>query len=188
MSALLTPSEGEAMLALANEYERGLKKMLASGYEEFGAEVIENHRLVINALRASAQVATDKPSAGELLPCPFCGGKAVDRREVDGFPMIYCDGDDCFGPQTTARTFEDALLQWNTRHAPPANEGVLQGMTVALDEIIQRTINPTPTTMSDRRVLDWVNGKARGLYTTLSAALSQPQANAQGAASAEAKP
>lgn len=32
----------------------------------------------------------------DLLPCPFCGGAAVDRREIDGFSMIYCNGDECF--------------------------------------------------------------------------------------------
>lgn len=55
-----------------------------------------------------------------LLPCPFCGGDAVDRREIDGFPMIYCDGEECFGPQTTAKTFQDAVVQWNTRAALPS--------------------------------------------------------------------
>lgn len=65
--------------------------------------------------------APTRPSSGtEPLPCPFCGSKAVDRREIDGFPMIYCNGDDCFGPQTTAKSFDDALVQWNTR-APPAS-------------------------------------------------------------------
>lgn len=53
----------------------------------------------------------------KLLPCPFCGSDAVDRRKIDGFPMIYCSGEDCFGPQTTAKSFEDALVQWNTRAA-----------------------------------------------------------------------
>jgi Restriction alleviation protein Lar len=63
---------------------------------------------------------TDSPTAlaDELKPCPFCGAKAVDRREIDGFPMIYCDGDECFGPQTSAKTFQDALIQWNTRLPP----------------------------------------------------------------------
>jgi len=59
--------------------------------------------------------AAETGGAVELLACPFCGGEAVDRREIDGFPMIYCDGEECFGPQTTARTFQDALVQWNTR-------------------------------------------------------------------------
>ena len=57
----------------------------------------------------------------KLLPCPFCGGEAVDRREIDGFPMIYCDGEECFGPQTTAKTFQDAVVQWNTRLSAQAD-------------------------------------------------------------------
>ena len=49
----------------------------------------------------------------DLLPCPFCGGEAVNRG--DGLPMIYCDGEECMGPQTTAGTTQDAIVQWNTR-------------------------------------------------------------------------
>jgi hypothetical protein len=41
-------------LELADEYERGLAKMEASGHEEF-AEVIPKHKMIIAALRAEAE-------------------------------------------------------------------------------------------------------------------------------------
>lgn len=37
--------------ALADEYQRGLDKMIASGYEEF-QDTIPRHKMVITALRA----------------------------------------------------------------------------------------------------------------------------------------
>jgi hypothetical protein len=39
---------------LADEYEAGLQKMVASGYEEFGPDVQRKHRMVIDALRYQA--------------------------------------------------------------------------------------------------------------------------------------
>ena len=44
-------TEIETRLKLADEYERGLKKMEASGHEEW-ADTIAKHRVVIAALRA----------------------------------------------------------------------------------------------------------------------------------------
>jgi hypothetical protein len=72
------------------------------------------------------------PETSVLLPCPFCGGEAVDRREIDGFPMIYCAGHDCLGPQTSARTFQDALVQWNARD-DSASEAALADLRTSLD-------------------------------------------------------
>lgn len=40
--------------ALADEYQRGLNKMIASGYEEFGPDIQRQHKMVITALRAYA--------------------------------------------------------------------------------------------------------------------------------------
>lgn len=40
--------------ALADEYQAGLDKMIASGYEEFGPDVQRRHKMVITALRAYA--------------------------------------------------------------------------------------------------------------------------------------
>lgn len=82
------------------------------------------------------------PGTSALLPCPFCGSKAVDRREVDGFPMIYCSGDECFGLQTTARDFEDAVVQWNTRagaaQAPAVKMPEWRDYAETIDEYIRK--------------------------------------------------
>lgn len=47
------PSPAE-FAALADAYQLGLDKMIASGYEEFGPKVQRDHKMVITALRAYA--------------------------------------------------------------------------------------------------------------------------------------
>jgi len=42
--------------ALAAEYEAGLIKMTASGYEKFGMDMQRRHRMVIAALRTAASL------------------------------------------------------------------------------------------------------------------------------------
>jgi hypothetical protein len=71
-------------------------------------------------------------------------------------------------------------------YASPTDAGMreraLQQAGLALDEIIQRTVNPAPTNMSDRRVLDWVNGKARAAHHTVNATLTLPSTDGKGGA------
>lgn len=50
------PAEAARINALADDYKRGLDKMVASGYEEFGIDVLRNHATVIKALRAYAKL------------------------------------------------------------------------------------------------------------------------------------
>lgn len=50
------------LLALADEYEAGLRKMELSGYEEFDV-ARKNHQLVIDALRAQATAPRARSSA-----------------------------------------------------------------------------------------------------------------------------
>lgn len=50
-----------------------------------------------------------------LAPCPFCGGEAFVRVLNGGQQIICCEGEECFGPRTTAFTLQDATVQWNTR-------------------------------------------------------------------------
>ena len=52
-------------------------------------------------------------TSSELLPCPFCGGKATRRGLA--MPLVFCENHDCFGPATTAGNINDAIRQWNTR-------------------------------------------------------------------------
>lgn len=61
-------------LALADEYERGLKKMEAAGYEEF-LDVIPKHKLIIAALRGRYPDGTGNVTAKkmlDLLQCSTC--------------------------------------------------------------------------------------------------------------------
>jgi cytosine/adenosine deaminase-related metal-dependent hydrolase len=46
--------EAARINTLADGYKRGLDRMVASGYEEFGIDVLRNHATVIKALRAYA--------------------------------------------------------------------------------------------------------------------------------------
>jgi hypothetical protein len=55
------PAEVARINALADEYKRGLDKMVASGYEEFGIDVLRNHATVIKALRAYAESKKQPP-------------------------------------------------------------------------------------------------------------------------------
>jgi hypothetical protein len=51
----------EEILAIANDYEAGLKRALASGYEEFGPTWERRQRFIIAALHRYAQGAPDTP-------------------------------------------------------------------------------------------------------------------------------
>ncbi len=80
-------SAAQAM-ALADEYEVGLNKMLASGYDGFDL-AIKNHRLVIAALRASA------PPTVWVLVIDTKHGTTVtahrSRAALDAELYKYCD-------------------------------------------------------------------------------------------------
>jgi hypothetical protein len=57
------------------------------------------------------------PVTAALLPCPFCGGEAkCSSRPTGIMGQIYCDGEECFGPRTTALTKQNSIVQWNTRN------------------------------------------------------------------------
>lgn len=53
--------------ALADEYQHGLDKMIASGYEEFGSYSQRRHGMVITALRAYASDQNAYSEAFALL-------------------------------------------------------------------------------------------------------------------------
>jgi hypothetical protein len=87
---MTTPTEREAMLALADEYEAGFKKAIASGYEEFGKTWELQCQLVIKALR----LAASPPAAGsealrEALK-PFAKlAEFVSDDHRDSRPIIH---------------------------------------------------------------------------------------------------
>ena len=69
---------------------------------------------------------TPTPSRDEMLACPFCGNAphVENAAPIGGAAMIYCRSDECLGPSTTAATLQDAMVQWNTRLAVSASDGV----------------------------------------------------------------
>lgn len=53
----------------------------------------------------------------ELLPCPFCGGKAMKITSSDGFTSIGCLAcNPIFGVMIQGRTEAEAIEAWNTRY------------------------------------------------------------------------
>lgn len=60
----------------------------------------------------------------ELLPCPFCGGKAYLGRNPTTVAVV-CDNDDCPASAYVAEdTDTAAVAAWNTRAAMPQGEPV----------------------------------------------------------------
>jgi hypothetical protein len=88
------PRHGRCMVAkLADEYEAGLRKMEAAGYEEF-AQTIIKHRMVIAALRAPAPVAVrgrvmnQKQYPSDGYPEDDSANAAIPR-EQDAKPVAW---------------------------------------------------------------------------------------------------
>lgn len=58
-------------------------------------------------------ITCDDEVANELLPCPFCGGKAeIDRYTIK--PYVSCTRCGCSMPDRH-QTVEQAIEAWNTR-------------------------------------------------------------------------
>ena len=51
----------------------------------------------------------------ELLPCPFCGGKAEIRKTVMKLSCVVCSK--CFA-RTSVNVIEKAVKEWNSRFEP----------------------------------------------------------------------
>lgn len=65
----------------------------------------------------------------ELLPCPFCGGKAYMQisQEMETFVYyIICPHCDSAGLKSFEK--EKAIERWNTRHYPPEVEKAVERM------------------------------------------------------------
>ena len=63
MSIDQCPPDAAELLAIADDYEAGLNRALASGYEEFGPTWERRQRLIIKALRATASVGDAQGAA-----------------------------------------------------------------------------------------------------------------------------
>lgn len=74
--------------ALADEYQAGLDKAIASGYEEFGEEFRRRHGMVIVALRYYADVIGgpdwDHPTNRKYEPVERRAKEIYDAFEYDG--------------------------------------------------------------------------------------------------------
>lgn len=53
----------------------------------------------------------------ELLPCPFCGGDAVERPFFRGMSIIRCRK--CRADGKAGNTLYEAVAAWNRRTSPP---------------------------------------------------------------------
>lgn len=98
--------DGVRLLALADEYEAGLRKMERAGYEEFG-DTCENHRLVISALREKATRTAPARCDGEAVAwCqPMDSGKHTPRK----FLLYFEDrGRSADAPETLLRGWAKA--------------------------------------------------------------------------------
>lgn len=60
----------------------------------------------------------------ELLPCPFCGGKAVTTVHHDGNAGALCWTERCtVMPISRGKTLEEAVAAWNRRAATAWPQG-----------------------------------------------------------------
>jgi hypothetical protein len=75
----------EELLALADEYETGLQKCVASGYEEYGPDFQERQQMIIDALRYYARMHSpaDSASIKEILSLYFFNGEPGDRTAIN---------------------------------------------------------------------------------------------------------
>jgi hypothetical protein len=81
-----TSSETETAIALADQYEAGMNRALASGYEEFGPLWESQHRLVIKALRSFAHAPTP------VRPLPQIVQRALDVWSSDQYRSVMLPG------------------------------------------------------------------------------------------------
>lgn len=78
--------------------------------------ITELERRALMGDPAAQQKCTEK---GILLPCPFCGGRAmIEYGTVEPFEYsVFCV--DCGAMPKTSEDEQVAGLAWNTRPAPP---------------------------------------------------------------------
>jgi len=76
----------------------------------------------VNEAKNLSSVTSESPSPA-LLPCPFCGGQAIDSSEADEVSgtcyWVECNSGVCGGRTDPFFAIESAIEAWNTR--PPAS-------------------------------------------------------------------
>lgn len=82
------------------------------------------------ALLGDRQAQEESTRSGIVLPCPFCGGKAIVKTSISTQGKSYavrcenkcavtCGHFRTPGTEWRTTTKKEALAQWNTRPAPP---------------------------------------------------------------------
>ena len=59
--------------------------------------------------------STEKNISRDLLPCPFCGGKASLYEDYTGHWLVQCDS--CGISTLKKGSIEAVILDWNRRKA-----------------------------------------------------------------------
>lgn len=70
----------------------------------------------------------------ELLPCPFCGGRAISGMTLDNLGYAMCASDTCWGLAGYLPTEAEAIAAWNTR-ALSAIRTAVKGLEWQIDAI-----------------------------------------------------
>jgi hypothetical protein len=89
----------------------------------------------------------------------------VETANLEGFLRFQYDDAE---PSRKAMWKEIADVVGNLKDdiaALSPTPGMVMVPAEKLQRIIDHTVNPAPTTMSDRKVLDWVNGQVRALIS-----------------------
>lgn len=63
----------------------------------------------------TADAEENMETVPELLPCPFCGGKA-EVADISGYPFIYCTECNVCTHSVCSGDIKNAAMVWNTRY------------------------------------------------------------------------
>jgi len=74
----------------------------------------------------------------ELLPCPFCGGRAIHQNDAQDGDMYFKEWVSCSkcGARMLEDIIDDTQLAWNTRTPPPPSGDAVRLAVEALERVI----------------------------------------------------
>lgn len=117
---------------------RARRRSDISGKNGFGEQYVPDEDCQ-EAADAIEQLSRPQVAEGELLPCPFCGGRASTRKiDARGFHVtwdVYCLNFECWCiAHIGALTEAEAIAAWNTRAPSSFNAGIEAAARCALLE------------------------------------------------------